>query len=965
MPFTVRFTARSTSLALALGASVAVGLALGTGALRAGGEDAAEAPVDFAREILPLLSDRCFVCHGPDAKRKDLVRLDSRTGATRDLGGYRAIDPESPEKSEILARINDPDDPMPPKEADKKLSPAERELIGRWIRQGGEYAIHWAFVPPRKRPLPGGGDPGGNPIDAFIRARLDAAGITFAPEAHRATLARRVALILTGLPPEPARLAEFLADERPGAYERLVDDLIASPRYGEHQARYWLDAVRYGDTHGLHLDNRRGIYPYRDWVVIAFNQNLPLDDFITWQLAGDLLPQPTLAQLVATGYVRMNPTTSEGGVLPEEFQAKNNFDRVETLGTVMLGMSLTCARCHTHKYDPIPQEEYYRLLAFFNSTADAPLDGNSYTHGPVVRVPRDIAAWAEWSALESARDELFDAARVSATAEKAAIDAHAAATAGWSAEGWRVTDAVPVDAPVPAAEAWREAEGLPGRSKQKLPADGRAVWVSFDVATPADQTLFLTHSGGAGSRVLVEGEPIETAGESNDGAGIVPLHLAGGSHRVHLKLIGAPSAPPIEARLESPWQAVAASTSWDAVAERDRLLALADARGPLADLELGERALSVLEQIVRARADFTTSLVARDLEQRRETRLLRRGEYNLPIGEPLEPGVLAVMGGLPEDAPLNRLGLARWLTAPGHPLVARVLINRVWQRTFGDGLVRSPEDFGLQGRQPTHPELLDWLAIELQESGWDLKHMLRLMVTSRTFRQRSAWRDDVDDPENRLLARGPRHRLDAEVIRDVALWGSGLLDPAMGGEGVKPYQPGGLWLAMAHPASNTKRYVRDRGKKLYRRSLYVYWKRTSPHPMMTLFDAPSRESSCVRRSRTSTALQSLGLLNETQRIEMSRAFAERLLRERQEDAARLDLLFTLVACRQPTDRERAACEKLLAAMRERYAGALEDARALLSTGEAPRDETLDPAEHAAWSQVVVTVLASDVAILLY
>ncbi|MCZ6822417.1 MAG: DUF1553 domain-containing protein [Deltaproteobacteria bacterium] len=324
------------------------------------------------------------------------------------------------------------------------------------------------------------------------------------------------------------------------------------------------------------------------------------------------------------------------------------------------------------------------------------------------------------------------------------------------------------------------------------------------------------------------------------------------------------------------------------------------------------------------------------------------------------------MSPFPEGAPRNRLGLAHWLTSREHPLLARVLVNRIWQRTFGHGLVRTPEDFGLQGQQPTHPELLDWLAVELQESGWDLKHMLGLMVTSRTFRQRSAWRTDVvDDPENRLCSRGPGHRLDAEVIRDVALWASGLLDPNMGGEGVKPYQPDGLWSALAHPGSNTKRYVRDKGQKIYRRSLYVYWKRTSPHPMMTLFDAPSREASCVQRSRTTTALQSLGLFNETQRLEMSRMLAERLLREASDDTKRLNLLFILLASREPTDSERAACTRLLETLRTRYTKSERDALALLSSGDAPRDEKLNPAEHAAWSQLAITVLASDVAILLY
>ena len=360
---------------------------------------AAEEPVDFAREILPVLSDKCFVCHGPDTRKKDLVRLDSFEGATRDLDGYKAINPEATAESEIIARINDADDPMPPEDAEKQLTADERKLIERWIKQGGKYAKHWAFVPPVKPPPPSKG----HPIDAFVNQQFPE-GAGFAQAAGRSTLARRLALVLTGLPPEPELLDSYLNDDSTNAYERLVEQLLADPKYGEHQARYWLDAVRYGDTHGLHLDNKRGIYPYRDWVVRALNNNMPLDRFIEWQLAGDLHPNPSTEQLIATGYVRMNPSTAEGGVIPAEFQAKNNFDRTETLGTVFLGMTMICSRCHTHKYDPITQTEYYELMAFFNSTAEGPLDGNKYEYAPVIKVPRDQVSWNDWQRLQAERD---------------------------------------------------------------------------------------------------------------------------------------------------------------------------------------------------------------------------------------------------------------------------------------------------------------------------------------------------------------------------------------------------------------------------------------------------------------------------------------------------------------------------------------------------------------------------------
>ena len=789
---------------------------------------AAEKPVDFAKEILPLLSDKCFVCHGPDTRKKDLVRLDSFEGATRDLGGYKAIDLKALSDSEIIVRMNDSDDPMPPENAEKQLTDEERKLIERWVKQGGNYAKHWAFVPPKKTSLPSKG----HPIDAFVKKQFSE-GVDFAVTANNATIARRLALVLTGLPPEPSLLEDFLNDNRVNAYERFVEQLLADPRYGEHQARYWLDAVRYGDTHGLHLDNRRGIYPYRDWVVRALNNNLPIDRFIEWQLAGDLHSKPTTEQLIATGFVRMNPSTAEGGVIPAEFQAKNNFDRTETLGTVFLGMSMLCSRCHTHKYDPITQTEYYQLMAFFNSTSEGPLDGNKYEYAPVIKVPKDQVSWNDWLKLTVERDELLsDAASIFNNVKSSRSD---------TKKKWSQSDEV---------------------ARLAMVVDEKKEWKNNALSIYKD-------------------------------------------------------------------------------------------------------AKDLSKRIDNAQKSFTSTMIAKELDKPRDTKLLDRGEYNLPVGDTLRPGVLKVMGGLPEGAPRNRLGLAKWLTSRDQPVVARVLVNRIWQRVFGEGLVRTPEDFGLQGEHPTHPELLDWLAVEFQDSGWDLKHMLRLMVSSQTFRQNSAHRGELNDPENKLFARGPSFRLDAEVIRDIALWASDLLDPHMGGEGVKPYQPTGLWKALSHPASNTKNYKPDTGRMVYRRSLYVYWKRTSPHPMMTLFDAPNRETSCVKRSRTNTPLQSLGLFNEKQRVEIARMFAERLLKERNSDEQRLDLMFNLLVCREPNDQERSACNRLLNAMRKRYVNADQDAKDLLNTGEVPRDKSLNPTEHAAWTQVAATVLASDLALMLF
>lgn len=916
------------------------------GLLIGGTVGANDAPVNFAREILPILSDKCFVCHGPDTKKETELRLDSPIAASADRGGYKAVNPDEPEASELLKRIFDREDPMPPLDADRQLTSGEKELLKRWILQGGKYSKHWAFVPPTRG--------AGRSIDYFVEGQLKGRKIGFAPEAERRTLARRAALMLTGLPPELEQLDRFLADDRADAYERLVDKLMEGSRFGEHQARYWLDAVRYGDTHGLHLDNRRGIYPYRDWVVRAFNENLPLNKFIEWQLAGDLLPEPSLDQLLATGFVRMNPTTGEGGAIEEEFQAKNNFDRVETLGTALLGASLVCVRCHTHKYDPFEQTEYYRMMAFFNSTAEPALDKNAYQYGPVVKAPKDASAWNEWQGICEARSGIVNRLPKSG---QAMLAVHAKHTTAWKSSEWRMSKALGSEDQRPVEEDWSPVKGLPGKTADKLPKANQSRWLSCKISTPTDQTLWLSFASGAGQRVELDGEMIPDAGR------LVPLVLSSGEHRLLIKLIGSQDRFLIEAHLSNAWGELADGTKWEDCDESHRLRMLADGDGPLLH-GLEKKASEILRKATIAEADFTTSLVAKDLASPRETKLLTRGEYHLPTGDPLQPGIFAAMGAFPEAAPRNRLGLAQWLTSERHPLVARVLVNRMWQTAFGHALVRTPEEFGRQGEFPTHPELLDWLAVELRESGWDHKHLIRLMVTSRAFKQASVWRAEMDDPENRLFARGPRFRLDAEVLRDVGLWASGLLDPHVGGEGVKPYQPVGMWKALTHPASNTVNYEPDEGRKVYRRSLYVYWKRTSPHPMMSLFDAPSREASCVRRSRSNTPVQSLGLFNERQRLEMARKLAERLLHEKG-TPQRLNLLFTLLASREPNVVERSSCLKLLRNMLKFYRENPEDAKALLAVGAAKSDEKLNADELAAWFQVAVTVMASDVAILVY
>lgn len=932
--------------------------------------DSHQTPVDFAREVLPVLSDNCFVCHGPDSHDETDLKLDSFAAATSDRGGYRAIDPEALKDSELLARIFSADDPMPPVEAERQLTDEERVILKRWVEEGGKYARHWAFVKPRKHVV---FDDATSAIDELLSVTLKTQGLEFAPEASPEVLARRAALVLTGLPPSADLRDEFLEDPTQAAYEIFVDRLLADSKYGEHQARYWLDAVRYGDTHGLHLDNKRGIYPYRDWVVRAMNQNLPMDDFFTWQMAGDLLESPSLEQRVATGYVRLNPTTGEGGAIPDEFQMKNNFDRVETLGTVFLGMSLTCARCHTHKYDPIPQSEYYQLLAFFNNTAEPSMDRNAYEYGPTVKVPQDQAAWQHWQKLQKQANELIATAKLTEEDRKLLVE-FARSRLGWKSGNWKVTKLLPrtVDS-VPDKDdpkaGWSELKGFPGAlvgraARGKAPNATQQVFVSFDLTVMQKQTIHLNLGGGPGSHVMLDQNKVPVFEKTTGANAVVPLRLTVGKHTVNVVISGFEGNSELLVQLTNLWESLGKGKDWDRCQQADQLRMLASDSSPVA-VRLDDQAKQLAVDLVNAEAKFTTTLVAQELPQPRQTFVLRRGEYDLPMGDAVEPGTLTVMGTLPKDAQKNRLGLANWLTSTEHPLVARVFINRVWQRTFGHGLVRTPEDFGLQGEQPTHPQLLDWLAVDFQETGWDLKKMLRAMVMTKAFRQSSAWRPEIDDPENRLFARASSYRLDAEMLRDMGLWASGLLDGHMGGEGVKPYQPAGMWLALAHPGSNTKNYVRDQGKPLYRRSLYVYWKRTSPHPMMTLFDAPDRESSCVRRSRTNTPLQSLGMLNETQRVEMGRGLAARVIEAAESESDRINYLFQLLTCRDAAEKEHKACSTLIQQLRDRYAQNPDDAGRLLAVGEAQIPDKLSPVELAVWAQLATTVLASDVAILLY
>ena len=913
--------------------------------------------VDFAREVLPILSNKCYACHGPDTKEEKLVRLDLENLAKKDLGGYHAIDPSDLEESELLFRIVDEDDPMPPEDFGKTLTDKEKDIIRKWVLSGAEYAQHWSFVPPTKANV----EPKMNPVDHFIGKDLEKKGFGFAEDADRATLARRASLILNGLPPEPKEVEAFLANNRNDAYDRYLDRLFAKVDYGEHIARFWLDAVRYGDTHGLHLDNRRGIYPYRDWVVRALNDNQSFDEFIRWQLAGDLFPEPTEDQLIATGYVRMNPTTGEGGAIPMEFQAKNNFDRVETTGTAFLGLSLTCARCHTHKYDPITHQEYFEFLAFFNNTAEHSMDGNKYEYGDHITVPKNPESRTKWKALLSEEKKLLEKIRKSERFNDTTLD-----LANLSA-------LMTPDLSRPSSKVVGSSKNTPKTQTPRHAIDDnvRTKYLNYD----AKGSGLTIHTPGG----IINGLSL-TSAEDVPGRDPSAYKLEGSEDAKNFVLISQGDVPHFKKRNQK--HEIFFDNKRSFKSYRITFPKLADIyakemqiseiellkAGTVSNDPLLEEAKKLHIEMTEGRKNLlTTTLVARELPEQRKrvTQILNRGEYNQPIGDPLKPGVFSVLGAMPQNAPANRMGLVDWLTDKKNPLTARVLVNRFWIMVFGEGLVRTPEEFGLQGEHPTHPELLDWLAVDFQENGWNLKRLLKQMMISKTFQQSSKHRVELNDPENKLWGRGPSYRLDAEVLRDLALWSGGLLNRKLGGEGVKPYQPSGMWKALSHPASNTKNYIPDEDDRIYRRSLYIYWKRTSPHPMMTLFDAPSRETSCVQRSRTNTSLQSLAFFNETQRVEASRKLAERLLREKKDDKHRIDFLFQILASRKPSQIEHDALSGLLNSARSRFSNSPESAESLLSTGLAKLDSSLDSRDVAAWTQVSSTLLASDPVILLY
>lgn len=1006
---------------------------------------AQEKPVEFNRDIRPILSDNCYQCHGPDAAHREAdLRLDTRAGAFAEVpSGGKAFVPGQPEASAAFERITSDDEfvRMPPPDSGKQLSPEEIDQIRQWIASGAEWQDHWAFVQPARPAPPDVPSTEGfvrNPIDRFLLARFAQEGIQPAPPADKETLIRRVTLDLTGLPPTLAEVDAFLDDSSPDAYEKVVDRLLASPHYGEEMARQWLDAARYGDTHGLHLDNERSIWPYRDWVIRAFNENEPFDRFTVDQLAGDLLPEPTRDQRVATGFNRCNVTTSEGGAIDAEFLVRYAVDRTETTGTVWLGLTVGCAVCHDHKFDPISHKEFYQLYSFFYSMSDPAMDGNALLTPPVMALPspeQEARQAALDGELAQVKQSLADAlAKVEYTDPQSDASLPAEPT-----EFVWIDDELPAGAePAGDGSGWQFVEGpdhpvLSGKKAHLGEGSGRTqhfftgakpglrigegdrlfTYVYLDPANPPREIMLQFNDGNWEHRAAWGADLIDWGKPGTPSRlAVGPLPQPGQWVRLEVeaaKLGLAPGATVngwaftqfdgrvywdqagLVTRTPQQGQTFDSLAAWDAYQRsvggaglpqpvqaavkvepekrtdeqkkivRDHFLqnVCTATRPTFAPLQ--QRLAEVERQLEGLKKEIPSTLVSQELAQPRQAHLLHRGEYDQPR-EPVERAIPAVLGRLPEDAPRNRLGLARWLVGPDNPLTARVTVNRFWQHYFGVGIVKTAEDFGVQGERPVHPELLDWLATEFVASGWNVKHVQRLIVTSGAYRQSARTTPEAveRDPENRLLARGPRFRLEAEAVRDSALFVSGLLVDRIGGPSVKPYQPSGLWKAISYPTSTTAQFVQDHGEALYRRSLYTFWKRTSPPPTMLLLDAPSRETCTVRRARTNTPLAALALMNDVQFFEAARKLAERVIREggpALDD--RLTLAFRLATARRPAPGE-------LAVLREQYEAHLAAFRAdpdaaarAISAGESPRDPSLDPAELAAWTMVANLILNLD------
>ena len=1057
--------------------------------------------VDFNRDIRPLLSDTCFACHGPDEQQRQAdLRLDTREGIFAQRRGYRIVVPSNSSQSRLYQRVNAENQAarMPPPYSERSLTDQQIELIRLWIDQGAKSESHWAFSPPSRPTLPRVGEEAWarNPVDNFILARLQREGMQPSAEADKITLLRRVTFDLTGLPPSPAEVGAFLSDESSDAYEKVVDRLLRSPHYGERMAMQWLDLARYADSHGHHVDNLRDMWHWRDWVIEAFNRNQPFDRFTVEQLAGDLLPDSTEDQLIATGFNR-NHMIAMLSAIPEETLTEYVVDRVDTTATVWMGLTMKCARCHDHKYDPIKQKEFYRFFAFFNTVDEKGIDGRFGNAQPVLQLPSrqqrsrleelksKIAAvheampageidqlQAEWekTALAtipaSARKDLaahyefedhladtsgnyrhgttrrgevtYDSGQIGKGADfdgEVTLDLGNAfdfdrtdpfSVAFWMRKkGGNTKHAQAILHKVEQAESRRGFEVIrtapkafgPHQFHFRIQVRLTHRWpdntievrtrepLSVGPGYPDIYHVTITYDGSgqaSGFNMFVDGRAreVEVVRDSLSGSILTSEPLEIGSKRTagpyigqldDLRIYRVPLmagqaellavSEPIRALLTTPTEACKEMLDlYDKRKEEGRdqgkttrdLRSCLERREKLREYYLTYGAPEKLRKLYaelktleaekkELEAEVPTTMVMREMRTPRETFILGRGDYRNQ-GEKVTPGVPSVLPPIPRGTLPNRLGLARWLVDPSHPLTARVVVNRYWQMYWGTGIVKTSEDFGSQGDAPSHPELLDWLATEFVGSGWDVKAMQRLIVTSAAYRQSSQVTPELleKDPQNRLLARGPRLRLPAEIVRDNALAIAGLLNDQIGGRSAYPYQPPGLWKDTAFGSGYTGQvYTPGSGPELYRRSMYTIWKRTVPPPSMVTFDAPNRESCTSRRARTNTPLQALVLMNDPTYVEAARGLAQRMIGEGKDPAERVRYGFRLATARSPAPEELDILLRIVQRQLADYRRDAEDAQALLAVGDSRHDSRMDPTELAAWTTLASVILNLD------
>ncbi len=1019
--------------------------------------------VNFDRQVRPILSDNCFTCHGPDDKQRMAgLHFDTKEGAFTKAG---VIVPGDSAHSKMYLRISNPNEAMrmPPVYSGRKLSPVQIETLKKWIDEGAKWETHWAFVSPVRPALPEVKEKEWvrTPIDQFVLAKLESEGLKPSPEANRATLLRRVTFDLIGLPPTLAEVDAFVKDQSPQAYERVVDRLLASPHYGERMTMQWLDFARYADTHGYHIDSAREMWPWRDWVIQSFNRNQPYDQFTVEQIAGDLLPHATQPQVIATGFNRNHMINFEGGAIPEEYQNEYIVDRIEATSTTWLGITLGCARCHDHKYDPLRQKDFYSFGAFFNSVPEKGLDGYTGNAKPFLQLPNErqqsikellqnaikqkdtevATAQLAWEQHEREipvsdvtsglvaeygfNDSLADRLRPNQTGKVVAgkvayvpgrmgraVDLDDSPQVSFGTVSFGLGPAIAGKSPFTVA-LWVKPDGPSGMAllqkydKTKKTSPGFEVAIDYcnkkncnvivrlrgssiesSLEARSESGLELEEwnhlavsydgSGKAkGIQVYVNGRSVDTQVAVDkysfapfDGAELqlgnkdwgTPFKGQIGDLRIYNRRLYGTEA--VELGLRGPLHSVLTLAADQRNEEQQKWVReyfLKEAGNP-AEKQLAVDYTSLNKGLDKLNDEIPSTMVMAEMDKPRDTYVLKRGDYQLR-GDKVEPNTPAVLPPLPKDAPRNRLTLAKWIVDPANPLTARVAVNHFWQMYFGTGIVKTSEDFGSQGDPPSNPQLLDWLATEFVRTNWDVKAMQRLIVTSAVYRQDSKVSPELleRDPENRLLAHGPRFRLPAEMVRDNALVISGLINDKIGGPSVLPYQPKGLWEEMAFGGQySAQTYEQSHGADLYRRSMYTFWKRSVPYPTLNTFDASDREKCTARRGITNTPLQALVLMNDPTYVEASRALAERdLTQGGTTETDRIRFAFRLATDRDPTPKEFQVLEGLYKTEMVHYDSDHAAAEKLLAIGESKRNPKLDPVQLAAWTLVASTILNLD------